>query len=260
MSEFVAVSQAGSLATITLNRPERLNALVPGMGADYVKALHAADMDPEVRGILVTGAGRGFCSGADISLLEQSPDSLETFVTGVEDLPTQAFHLHTPVATAINGPCAGVGFVLAICADARFVHPDATLTTSFARLGLVAEYGVAWVLPRLIGLPAATDLLLTGRTITGREAEALGMAVCADDPVEAARSWLQSIADHSSPTSVGSIKEQLLESWQMDLDASAQDSLRRMKDSFRRPDLAEALRARSEKRTPRFSPYERTPQ
>lgn len=250
----------GAIATITLNRPDRLNALVPGMGAEYVAALQDADLDPTIRGILVTGAGRGFCSGADVAVLQESPDALESFITGVADLPTYVFHMGTPVATAINGPCAGVGFVMAVCADARFVHPDATLTTSFARLGLVAEYGAAWVLPRIVGLPAATDLLLTGRTITGREAESLGLATCTEDPVDAAHQWLTSIADHSSPTSVAEMKEQLLNAWSQDLDTAAEDSLHRMKNSFRRPDLSEALTARAEKRPPRFADYGRTPQ
>jgi len=260
MSEMIAVARRGEIATITLNRPERLNALVPGMGAEYVDALRAADVDPEVRGILVTGAGRGFCSGADVGILHESPDALESFITGVAELPTQAFHIGTPIATAINGPCAGVGFVLAVCADARFVHPEATLTTSFARLGLVAEYGAAWVLPRLIGLAPATDLLLTGRTITGREAESLGLAICAEDPVQAATAWLSAVAQHCSPTSIAEMKEQLLQSWNQDLDTAAEDSLRRMKESFRRPDLVEALAARSEKRQPKFAPYGKTPQ
>ena len=260
MSGMITVECHGALATITLNRPERLNALVPGMGAEYVAALQEADREPGIRGIVVTGAGRGFCSGADIDILQESPDALESFIKGVTDLPTQVFHMGTPVATAINGPCAGVGFVMAVCADARFVHPDATLTTSFARLGLVAEYGAAWVLPRIVGFGAATDLLFTGRTITGREAESLGLATCAEDPVNAAREWLAVIAEHSSPTSVAKMKQQLLRSWNQDLDSAADESLQRMKLSFRRPDLTEALSARAEKRQPRFADYGRTPQ
>lgn len=256
----IMVERRGALATITLNRPERLNALVPGMGAEYVATLQEADRDPGIRGIVVTGAGRGFCSGADISILQEGPDVLESFISGVTDLPTQVFHLGTPVATAINGPCAGVGFVMAVCADARFVHPGATLTTSFARLGLVAEYGAAWVLPRIVGLATATDLLLTGRTITGREAEALGLATCVEDPVQAASEWLGGIAEHSSPTSVAEMKQQLLRSWNQDLDSAADESLRRMRLSFRRPDLIEALTARAEKRQPRFADYGSTPQ
>lgn len=260
MSDTVLVARDGAIATITLNRPERLNALLPGMGARYAATLRALDSEPDVRGILVTGAGRGFCSGADISVLSEDSATLQDFLSGPHDLPTQAFTLATPVATAINGPCAGIGFVLAICADARFVHPDATLTTSFARLGLVAEYGISWILPRLIGLPRATDLLLTGRTISGRDAEAWGLATCSDDPVSAARTWLDDVAATTSPTSIAVMKAQLLEAWNSDLDSVARESLRLMAQSFTWPDLTEALRARGERRSPQFPPYDSTAQ
>lgn len=260
MADTILVDRDGAVATITLNRPERLNAMLPGMGAEYANTLRALDDDPRVRGILVTGAGRGFCSGADISVLGEDAGTLQQFLSGPQDLPTEAFALRTPVATAINGPCAGIGFVMAVCADARFAHPEATLTTSFARLGLVAEYGIAWVLPRLIGLPAATDLLLSGRSITGREAEELGLVVCADDPVAAAHGWLAEIATACSPTSMAEMKRQLLAAWSVDLDTSARDSLDRMAASFTRPDLREALTARVERRPPDFPDYVKTPQ
>jgi enoyl-CoA hydratase/carnithine racemase len=161
-----------SVALVTLNRPDRLNALTADMGPNYAQLLRDLDADPGTRAIVVTGAGRGFCSGADLATLGGSVDELQGYVSGqdVSTLPVVALTLGTPVATAINGPCAGIGFVLAVSADARFVHPEATMSTTFAGLGLVAEYGIAWLLPRLIGLPAATDLLLTARTITGVQA------------------------------------------------------------------------------------------
>ena len=157
-------AENASVAIVTLNRPDRLNALTPQMGPLYAATLQELDADPTVRAIVVTGAGRGFCSGADLSSLAGSTEDLLAYVRGqtVQTLPLVALTLATPVATAVNGPCAGIGFVLAMSADARFVASDATLTTTFARLGLVAEYGIAWLLPRLVGLPVATDLLLTG--------------------------------------------------------------------------------------------------
>ena len=260
MADTILVERDGPLGIITLNRPDRLNALLPGMGAEYARALRELDADPHVRGILVTGAGRGFCSGADISVLGEDAQTLQQFLSGPQDLPTQAFSLSTPVATAINGPCAGIGFVMAVCADARFAHPDATMTTSFARLGLVAEYGIAWILPRLIGIPAATDLLMTGRTIDGREAADLGLVVCAEDPVSSARAWLMEIATSCAPSSMAEMKSQLLLAWNQDLDTAARDSLARMAASFDRPDLREALVARGERRPPEFPDYASTPQ
>lgn len=248
----------GAVATITLNRPDRLNAIVPGMGERYAELLRTADDDPDVRAIVVTGAGRGFCAGADLSILAEGRDALDQYLDGqsVDSLPTVALRLRTPVATAINGPCAGIGFVLAIAADARFASSTASLSTSFVRLGLVAEYGVAWLLPRLIGLPAATDLLLTGRTIDAQEALALGLVQSVHgDALEAARAWARGVAQSSSPSAMAAMKRQLLEADTQTLDAAVDSSLNEMRAAFDRPDLLEALTARLEKREPQFPPW-----
>ena len=251
------VEYADSIAEVCLNRPDRLNALTPDMGPSYARLLADLDADPAVRGILVTGAGRGFCSGADLTALGGSVEELRSYVTGqsLQTLPAIALSLGTPVATAINGPCAGIGFVLAVSADARFVHPEATLSTTFARLGLVAEYGIAWLLPQLIGRSAATDLLLTGRTINGLQAEELGLATCAADPVSAAREWLVGIAENSSPASIATMKRQLLAADHQTLEQSIDASLVAMSAAFDSPDLAEALAARAQKRGPKFAGY-----
>lgn len=226
------------------------------MGPRYAAILAELDSDPNTRAIVVTGAGRGFCSGADLATLGGSVEELQGYVHGqsVQTLPTVALTLGTPIATAINGPCAGIGFVLAVSADARFVHPDATLSTTFVRLGLVAEYGIAWLLPRLIGLPAATDLLLTGRTITGEEAGRIGLAQVHEDPLAAALEWAQAMTKNSSPQSVATMKRQLLAADTQSLAASVTSSLTEMSRAFELPDLAEALTARTEKRAPKFPP------
>lgn len=246
--------QDSSVAIVTLNRPDRLNALTPDMGPAYARLLRELDSDPSVRAIVVTGAGRGFCSGADLSTLGGDPQDLQSYVRGqsVETLPVIALALSTPVATAINGPCAGIGFVLAVSADARFVHPEATMSTTFARLGLVAEYGIAWILPRLIGLPAATDLLLTGRTITGNEAAELGLASASPDPLKSAVQWATCVARDSSPASVATMKKQLLQSQALTLADTVEASLEAMSVAFTWPDLREAMLARAEKRSPEF--------
>lgn len=245
-----------SVALVTLNRPDRLNALTADMGPNYAQLLRDLDSDPGTRAIVVTGAGRGFCSGADLATLGGSVDELQGYVSGqdVSTLPVVALTLGTPVATAINGPCAGIGFVLAVSADARFVHPDATLSTTFAGLGLVAEYGIAWLLPRLIGLPAATDLLLTARTISGVRAGELGLAHVSHDPLTDALEWATTVATHSSPASVATMKRQLLEASNTDVRESVASSLVEMSRAFEQPDLTEALTARAEKRAPRFPP------
>lgn len=259
----VLSSVDGSVATITLNRPDRLNALLPGMAGEYVAHLRRADEDPQVRAIVVTGAGRGFCAGADLSVLAQGAQALQGYVQDqdAESLPTVTLRLGTPVATAINGPCAGIGFVLAIASDIRFAAPTATMSTSFSRLGLVAEYASAWLLPRLVGLPAATEILLSGRTLTAQEAHRLGLVhEVVEDPAARAVEWARQVAQDCSPTSLSIIKSQLLRSQIQSLDESMAESLALMSASFAGPDLPEALRARSERRSPDFLPYGSTPQ
>jgi enoyl-CoA hydratase/carnithine racemase len=243
------------VALITLNRPDRLNALVPGMGDIYAGLLRKADDDPDVRAIVVTGAGRGFCSGADLAILAEGRDALDGYLDGqsVDTLPTAALRIGTPVATAINGPCAGIGFVLAIAADVRFAAPTASLSTSFSRLGLVAEYGVAWLLTRLVGLGHATDLLISGRTLTADEALAMGLVHSVHgDVVAAATAWAADVASGCSPTAMATMKRQLLAVDSQDLDAAVDMSLVEMRASFARPDLVEAIMAKLEKRPPSF--------
>ncbi len=143
--DLVTYEVRDGVALITLNRPDRLNALLAEMGPRYAALLQQADADPDVKAIVVTGAGRGFCAGADLGSLGSGLDALNEFLDGqnVDTLPTAALRIGTPVATAINGPSAGIGFVLAIAADVRFASSAATFSSTFARLGLIAEYGSA---------------------------------------------------------------------------------------------------------------------
>lgn len=246
---------ADGVAVITLNRPERLNALLPGMGEHYADLLRRADADPDVRAIVVTGAGRGFCSGADLAVLALGADVLSGYAVTQEGLPTVALTLGTPVATAINGPCAGIGFVLAIAADVRFAAPTALMSTSFSRLGLIAEYGSAWLLTRLVGLAHATDILLSGRAVAAEEAARIGLVTAVDDdPLARAMDWARDVAAHCSPASLAVIKAQLLSVDRQEMGEAVDVSIAEMLASFRRPDLAEALAARQEKRPPTFAP------
>jgi enoyl-CoA hydratase/carnithine racemase len=245
-----------NIATITLNRPERLNALLPDMGPRYAQLLRSADADPDVRVIIVTGAGRGFCSGADLEVLMQGSDALQSHLSGQnpQALPSIAFSLGTPIVTAINGPCAGIGFVMALCSDIRFASTSATFNSSFSRLGLIAEYGSAWLLTKLVGLPTATEILLTGRTLASDEAKSLGLVQhVSDDAYKSAREWAISIIDSTSPTSLAVIKDQLQRASEQTLNEAVQLSLDEMAASFARPDLGEALVARMEGRPPRFT-------
>jgi enoyl-CoA hydratase/carnithine racemase len=256
-SDLVQYEVRGRVALITLNRPDRLNALVPGMGEIYSDLLRRADADPDVRAIVVTGAGRGFCSGADLSILAEGREALNGYLDGqgIDTLPTAALRIGTPVATAINGPCAGIGFVLALCADVRFAQTTATLSTSFSRLGLIAEYGAAWLLTRLAGLSTATDLLLTGRRLTAQQAFELGIVNdVSEDALGAAMAWATEVAASCSPTAMAVIKRQLLDVDRQSLEEAVDSALVEMRASFQRDDLVEAVMAKVEKRPPDFPP------
>lgn len=251
----VLVAISAGVATVTLNRPDALNALTPAMGVHLVTTLQTLEQDPAVRAIVITGAGRGFCSGADLRVLAQGADALDAFATDPVGgtLPVTVMGMRTPVVAAVNGPSAGVGFVLTLLADVRFASPTATFNSAFTRLGLTAEYGSAWLLPRLIGHARAAEILLSGRPVGAEEALQIGLvAAIADDVLGAAQEWARQVADSCSPRAVATIKEQLVDSSTQDFAESARASLDLMVASFRWPDLAEALGARMEKRPPQF--------
>ena len=162
---------------LTLNRPDRLNAWTDALEADYFAALDAAENDPGVRAIVVTGAGRGFCAGADMDDLKGAAGDAGAHAS-VHDRPrerTFPLTVRKPMIAAINGAVAGLGLVEALYCDLRFATPQAKITTAFVRRGLIAEYGMSWLLPRLIGHSAALDLLLSGRIVLGEEAHRLGL-------------------------------------------------------------------------------------
>jgi enoyl-CoA hydratase/carnithine racemase len=247
----------GEVLLLTLNRPERLNAWTDQMEREYGDALAAADDDPEVRAIVVTGAGRGFCAGADMDRLQAT--SARGAAVPDEFVRPRTFPLtiRKPLIAAINGPAAGLGLIEALYCDLRFCVPDAKLTTAFSRRGLVAEYGVSWLLPRLIGTSAALDLLLSARVITGTEAHGMGLVdrlLPPEDLVSEALAYAQDLATSCSPSSMAIMKAQVLD----DLSATFEDSVRRAEElmaaSFAHPDMAEGVDSYLEKREPRFAP------
>lgn len=253
----VLVETRDRVALITLNRPDRLNALTSEMGAAYARALRDADDDPGIRVAVVTGAGRGFCSGADLSVLAQGPQALDGFVsrTSWEDLPTGALEVRIPVVMAVNGPAAGLGFVIALTGDVCFASPTARFISAFSRLGLVAEYGVAWLLPRMVGRQRAAEILLSGRAIDAAEAERIGLVHGVhEDVLGAAMAWASDVATHCSPGSLATMKRQLASADDASLRESIEASLQLMRESFRGPDLAEALLAKAAGRAPAFGP------
>lgn len=245
---------ADGVAQITLNRPEALNAWTPELGRQYFDRLQEADDDIDVRAIVVTGAGRGFCAGADFEYLKE----VELHGAQAEPDPrpqTLTRSLRKPVIAAINGPCAGLGFVIAMMCDLRFAARGAKLTTAFARRGLIAEYGLSWVLPRIVGQSTALDLLLSGRTFLAEEARELGVVDRLTDPDQAvaeARAYAVELATYSSPASMAVIKRQLYTDLEQSLPNAVADALQHMEDSFERPDFREGVESFVERRAPEF--------
>jgi enoyl-CoA hydratase/carnithine racemase len=253
----VLVGQEGAVAVVTLNRPAVLNAVTPSMAVAYAAALRAADADPGVRAIVVTGAGRGFCAGADLGVLAAGAEAIRAFVPRPEELPSVAFRIRKPVICAVNGAVAGIGFAYMMGSDIRFAAADAKLSTTFARLGLVAEYGLSWLLPRVIGSAWSLDLLLSGRTITGQEAARIGLVQYVSAPGAAlpdALDYAARLARDCAPSSMAAIKAQVY----ADLKATDEEALTRalqlMDVSFGGADLAAALAARTAGRAPEFGP------
>ncbi|BCB83773.1 enoyl-CoA hydratase-related protein [Phytohabitans suffuscus] len=188
------------IATITFNRPERLNAFIPDMTTLYLSLLRQADADPAVRVVVITGAGRGFCAGADFTRLEtlEVDDVRERAAADRRDV---AFHLGKPVVAAVNGAVAGIGLAHALMADVRFTVPTAKWTTAFSKIGLVAELGSAWTLTQLVGTGRALDLLLSSRAITGLEAYEYGLAQFVSEPeslLTDARAYARTLAGNDA--------------------------------------------------------------
>jgi enoyl-CoA hydratase/carnithine racemase len=245
----------GSVATITLDRPERHNAWTAEMGEQYFDHLEHAAADPDVRAIVVTGAGRSFCPGLDMGGLASVATAGEA--RGGTRPQTFPLGIPKPIVAAINGACAGIGLSLALMCDIRFAASGAKLTTSFARRGLVAEHGTSWILPRLVGTARALDLLLSARVVLAEEALELGLVNFVLPPEQvlpAALDYAGDLARNASPTSMSVIKRQVLRHLDLTLDGALAESNALMAESLRRPDVAEGVASFVERRQPRFEP------
>lgn len=259
MSEVVLKTVEEGVALITLNRPERLNAWTAEMGHAYFDALEECDASAQVRAIVVTGAGRGFCAGADMQELKALGDGdLEAVSVVPDDRPqTLALSISKPIVAAVNGACAGLGLVHALMCDIRFAAADAKLTTAFSRRGLVAEHGISWVLPRLVGPARALDLLLSGRVVLGEEAATLGLVNRAVEPeklLEQTLAYARELAVNSSPASMATMKRQVYADLTRELPDALEEANRLMGESFTAPDFVEGVASFMERREPRFAP------
>jgi enoyl-CoA hydratase/carnithine racemase len=272
-TNLVTYAVSDGIALITFNRPEVRNAWLNETTIQYRALLCEAELDRQVRVVVVTGAGSTFCVGADMSLLDEmsggtatigprNPDGTPMPLPGNQRDPDYALaHAYTlamskPVIAAINGAAAGIGFITACYADIRLAAAGAKLTTSVAKLGLPAEHGMSWLLPRLIGLGPAVELLLTGRTVTAEEAATIGLihhVYPADQLHEQALSYAACIVADVAPSSLKIIKAQIY----ADMRGSFADAVRVADESMQRmvpaDDFREAVTAFGEHRHPNFS-------
>ncbi|WP_042416692.1 enoyl-CoA hydratase-related protein [Streptacidiphilus anmyonensis] len=260
LAQTVLAERRGPVLVLTLNRPERLNAWTYALEDRYFDLLDAAEADPEVRAVVVTGAGRGFCAGADLEDLEAAGNAdAETLAKlPARSRPrTRPLELRKPLIAAVNGAAAGLGLVEALYCDLRFAAPDAKFTTAFARRGLIAEYGVAWLLPRLVGASRAMDLLLSGRVVRGEEALAMGLVdfvVEREGLLDAAVAYATELAEQCSPWSMHMIKQQVRRSLDGSFTASVAEADALMLEGFARPDVREGVASYLEHRAPAFPP------
>lgn len=266
----VRLDQDRGVAVVTLSRPDRMNAWTGRMHTEYRAVFAHLEADPTVRAAVVSGEGRAFCAGADTAALDGhvaagsydpgTPPDLATPGHGVRSEYDHAFAWHFglrfPVVAAINGPAAGVGLVLACYCDLRFASAGAKLTTSASRLGLPAEYGLSWILPRLVGVGHAADLLISSRVIRAEEAATMGLVnrvVPVGTALEAALDWARAVATEVSPSSVALAKAQLYADLHGDVGSAVTRSERLLRETVAGDDYREGVRAWMAKRPPNFA-------
>ena len=268
---------ANRVATITLNRPDKLNAWTARMESEVRSHMEDAEQDDEVRVIVLTGAGRGFCAGADMSLLsavaERGLDYRDLDDRGREpvlrdgamregvppDFQKKYSYfaaIGKPVIAAINGPVVGLGLVITLYCDLRLASDAARFSTIFARRGLIAEYGMAWMLPRIVGIANALDLLFSARTIDATEALRVGLVnrvFPQDTFLEKAQEYAHEVASTVSPRSLRIIKRQVYEAMSQPLAEAFDISVREMMACFRTEDFKEGVAHFVEKRPAAFT-------
>jgi enoyl-CoA hydratase/carnithine racemase len=274
------------IAVITLNRPDKLNAWTRLMAGEVWDAMHRAADDDAVKVIVLTGAGRGFCAGADMSELEGVTDetvaaldkskSYEQRVSVIMEQKTTAeldpenknnvredfrkrysyiSAIPKPVIAAVNGPAAGIGFILTLHCDLRFVSDKALFSTAFSKRGLIAEHGVGWILPRIVGLSNALDLLYSSRVIGADEALSIGLVnrvVPADALMDEVGAYALDLASNVSPRSIRVMKRQVYDAQFQTFAEASEASDEELMLSLQSEDFKEGVAHFLEKRAPSF--------
>jgi len=262
------------VATITLNRPEALNAWTDTMAGEVRDAVGRAAQDPAVVGIVITGAGKGFCAGADMKRLsslssgepragtdapfagrQDPPPGEESWGDDLRGTYTWLMSVPKPIVAAINGPVAGMGVPIALSCDLRFMSSTTVLTTSFAQRGLVAEWGLSWLLSRLVGPAHALDVLYSARKVGGDEAARMGLvnwALPTEEVLPAAQQYVRDLAATSSPASMAVMKRQVYSELHAGLGDAERRAIELMLESFGRPDFKEGVSSFLDRRPPKF--------
>lgn len=283
----IIYTKADRIATVTLNRPGRLNAWTPVMAGEVRDAMYRAADDDEVRAIVLTGAGRGFCSGADMAELQDAAarggpdvDSGKTaeqrvsVLTGTKteeelegqnpnnvraDFRKRYSYLHAipkPIIAAVNGPAAGLGLIMALHCDLRFAADSARFSTMFSRRGLIAEHGIGWMLPRIVGLSRAVELLFSARMVDAEEALRLGLVhgVFPEGRfMEDVLAYARELATSVSPRSLRVMKRQVYDAQFQTLAEACQAADEELLRSIESEDFKEGVAYFIEKRTPEFT-------
>jgi enoyl-CoA hydratase/carnithine racemase len=255
-----ALDPATSVATITLNRPERLNALTFEVYTELRDTFRALDTEPGVRAIIITGTGRAFCTGGDVediigSLFSRDPAGLLEFTRLTGDLILSIRQCRRPVVAALNGPVAGAGAVIAAASDIRIAAETAKIAFLFSRVGLTgADMGAAWLLPRIVGMAHASELLMLGDFITAERAAQIGLynRVVPGERLMAEATDVATRLARGPSVALGVTKQALNEEAAMDLVAAIEWEARAQADCMQNPNFREAYEAFRAKREPQF--------
>jgi enoyl-CoA hydratase/carnithine racemase len=242
------------VAMVTLNRPDRMNAWTYELEARFFDLLDDADDDPDVRVIVVTGAGRGFCAGMDSGVLSQRANARSAPTKRSRSM-THLLTMRKLTIAAINGGCAGIGFVQALSCDVRFASSTARISSSFTRRGIPPEYGASWLLTRIVGAGHAADLLLSARTFDGVEAERVGLvnrSVPAEELVDFVLDYARDVAATCSPRAIAHTKADLLADWTRTQEQAAKAAHLVFDRPGHADDFQEGIDAFVSKRPPRF--------
>src|SRR5579871_2453156 len=243
--DLVLLEVHDGVAVVTLNRPERLNAWTPELQTRYHDLLDECAARADVRAVVVTGAGRGFCAGADMAVLSGLSNGAGATApafpgerNGQDERPVRhPLSIPKPLIAAVNGPCAGIGLVMALMCDIRFAAAQAKITTAFSQRGLIAEHGISWILPRLVGPARALDLLFSSRVVLGSEAESMGLVNRAveGDVVAESVAYARELARACSPASLAAMKRQVYADLSRELPDAVEEANRLMAESFTKP-------------------------